>query len=366
MRHKLFTFFIFILAYGSLSASNNDFIRKTVKEGCPEKQHRNLTNLLLVNLSGELKTPEWQKPFELVVYRACFIGLKRRSIINLVKAAILSYREVKDLDAIALTVEAIGNKRFRFKEFTIIAKFIKKSSKAGLSEAEVSDIYLQAPRLGFSKERLENFAAAYLTLRKDKVKPEDAMDIVKQNKRVLIRAADEEQLKNAISTFAEPDDELWDELEASLQEHSRIRINLDEPTPTPTPAKKQKWNKKKLDRSVKFWLKTPYLWGGCTKRGVDCSCFVRHVIKDQFKQVAIPRVSRDQAKLGKSIKMKDLKAGDLVFFGADPGKKRITHVGIFLHGEQFAHASSSRGVVIHKLTYKYWKTRLLKIKRVID
>ena len=128
--------------------------------------------------------------------------------------------------------------------------------------------------------------AAYLTLRKDKVKPKDAMDIVKQNKRALIRAADEEQLKNAIVDFAEPNTELWDELEASLQEHSRIRINLDDPKPTP--AKKQKWNKKKLDKSVKYWLKTSLFRGGCTKRGVDCSCFVRHVIKDQFKEVSIP------------------------------------------------------------------------------
>jgi cell wall-associated NlpC family hydrolase len=361
MRNKYLLILAFLMSFNSLSAKNNDFIRKTVKEGCPEKQHRNLTNLLLVNLSGELKTPEWQKPFELVVYRACFIGLKRRSIINLVKAAILSYREIKDLDAIALTVEAIGNKRFRFKEFTIIAKFIKKSSKAGLSEAEVSSIYVQAPKMGFSKDRLENFAAAYLTLRKDKVKPEQAMDIVKKNKRALIRAKDETQLKDAISTFADPNEELWDELETGLQEHSRIRINLDDPPP----GKKQKWNKKKLDRSVRYWLKTPYLWGGCTKRGVDCSCFVRHVINDQFKDVSIPRVSRDQAKLGKSVKIKEMKTGDLVFFGADPGKKRITHVGIFLQGNQFAHASSSRGVVIHKLSYKYWKTRLLKVKRII-
>lgn len=358
---SIFTFILFCFVLTPIWSSGNSFIRKTVKAGCPSSQHRNLSNLLIVNLSGETKVPGWQRPFEQVVYRGCFIGLKRRSIMNLAKAAILSYKQTKNLEAIAMAVEAIGDKRFRFNEFGHVVNFIDKSSKAGLSEAELGSIYIEAPKSGFSKARLENFSAAYLALRRDKVEPEEALNVVKENKKVLVRAKTDSELKTAIRSFASADDKLWDELEAGLQEHNRIVINLDDPSP----ESPKEWDHKKLKRSVNSWLKTPYLWGGCSRRGVDCSCFVKSVILAQFKKFSIPRVSREQAKLGRFVNLKKLKPGDLVFFGADPGKKRITHVGIALGNDRFAHASNRRGVVIDKLSWKYYRTRLLKARRIV-
>ena len=80
-----------------------------------------------------------------------------------------------------------------------------------------------------------------------------------------------------------------------------------------------------------------------------------------YFEIKIPRVTADQIRVGKSVKKKNIKIGDLVFFRT--GKKTL-HVGIMINNEQFLHASTSSGVMISALQQRYWSDAYLTTRRV--
>jgi cell wall-associated NlpC family hydrolase len=117
-----------------------------------------------------------------------------------------------------------------------------------------------------------------------------------------------------------------------------------------------------LRRSVESFIGTPYVWGGNTRRGVDCSGFTRLVMYENG--YLIPRVSRDQAKAGTPIYKNNLQLGDLVFFDTK-GRGRITHVGLYLGGNLLVHASSSKGVTIVLFSGRYFQSRYVTSRRIV-
>lgn len=132
----------------------------------------------------------------------------------------------------------------------------------------------------------------------------------------------------------------------------------------PKKEESPKFSKKRMSQEIKSWLGTPYHWGGMTKEGADCSGFVYKVFMNVADQ-KLPRVSRDMYKVGKPISRDNLKFGDLVFFQGY-SNKRVSHVGIFLGEEKFAHASSTYGVIYSHLYENYYKKRYIGAKRVLN
>jgi cell wall-associated NlpC family hydrolase len=107
----------------------------------------------------------------------------------------------------------------------------------------------------------------------------------------------------------------------------------------------------------------PYVSGGTTPEGFDCSGFVRYVFGELG--IAMPRSVRDQASLGEPVDREHLRPGDLVFFAIDG--HTISHVGIAVSADSFIHAPSSRGYVREEsLAVAYWRTRFAQARRVIQ
>ncbi|MCD0487077.1 NlpC/P60 family protein [Pedobacter sp. MC2016-14] len=119
----------------------------------------------------------------------------------------------------------------------------------------------------------------------------------------------------------------------------------------------------KLYKFIYEWIGTPYRFGGNTKQGVDCSAFTK-AIYDKVFNTTILRNSRDIFSMVDPLPKDELKEGDLVFFKIK--SRSITHIGIYLGDNRFAHASSSRGVVISNLNEPYYSRYFYKGGRILD
>lgn len=108
--------------------------------------------------------------------------------------------------------------------------------------------------------------------------------------------------------------------------------------------------------AIEEWYGTPYLWGGSTHRGIDCSAFTQAIYLAVYG-ISLPRVSRDQHKRTRRVPITDLKEGDLVFFNTRG--RGVTHVGVYLNNNKFAHASSGQGVMVSDLYDEFYMKRYL-------
>jgi hypothetical protein len=95
------------------------------------------------------------------------------------------------------------------------------------------------------------------------------------------------------------------------------------------------FSKSNISELAYFYLNTPYLWGGKSVFGIDCSGFVQQVYK--FCGYKLPRDAYQQAELGEALSfVEEAEPGDLAFFDNADGK--IIHVGIILEGNKIIHA----------------------------
>ena len=118
-----------------------------------------------------------------------------------------------------------------------------------------------------------------------------------------------------------------------------------------------------LLEKIDEWWGTSYVLGGSSKRGVDCSYFTLDVMNAIYK-TNLKRTAAEQYEQSEKIDWSDLKEGDLIFFKTD-GSRSISHVGIYLTNNKFAHASTSQGVTISDLAEPYWQKRLYSLGRVL-
>ena len=107
---------------------------------------------------------------------------------------------------------------------------------------------------------------------------------------------------------------------------------------------------------AKQFLGTPYVWGGTSPSGFDCSGFTQYVMK-KFG-INIPRVSYQQGNGGKAVGSGDLQVGDLVFWDNSSRNNGADHVGIFIGNGKYIHEPQpGESVKISSLGGNYWARR---------
>lgn len=116
-----------------------------------------------------------------------------------------------------------------------------------------------------------------------------------------------------------------------------------------------------LMQAYRDWKGTPYVMGGSTLAGVDCSSFVSIVFNEYFG-VDLPQNTRSQLNLGDGVRRTAVRTGDLVFFRTG---RRTLHVGIMVEEGDFLHASTSSGVTLSNIYENYWADRYLGARRVL-
>ena len=108
----------------------------------------------------------------------------------------------------------------------------------------------------------------------------------------------------------------------------------------------------------------PYVYGGSSPKGFDCSGFTKYVY-GQFGY-SINRTASGQLDNGTAVSMSELQPGDLVMFKkAGSGSKRASHVGIYIGGGKFVHASTARvGVIVSNMSDAYYTSGFVGGRRL--
>jgi len=112
-----------------------------------------------------------------------------------------------------------------------------------------------------------------------------------------------------------------------------------------------------LVESARGYLGVPYLFGGTTERGFDCSGLTGAVYR--LNGMRLPRSSQAQFEAGNPLDLDGARAGDLVFF-ATGGGNRVSHVGVYLGQGAFIHAArSGQGIRQDDLADRYYRKSFL-------
>jgi hypothetical protein len=134
---------------------------------------------------------------------------------------------------------------------------------------------------------------------------------------------------------------------------------------TPVRMGQRPLSDEEIQQAMKEYLGVRYKRAGASRKGFDCSGFVK-VIYEKIFGVDLPHQSSQQCLSPELVSVPEdaLETGDLIFFSTGRKKKLVSHVGIYLSDRKFIHSARSKGVVISKLDSPYWRAKIVGTKRL--
>lgn len=118
----------------------------------------------------------------------------------------------------------------------------------------------------------------------------------------------------------------------------------------------------KLVETALAYRGVPYVWGGTTPRGFDCSGFTQYVYRRCG--LALPRTCEHQFSVGMIVEKEDLQPGDILLFQNTGGASGLSHVGMYIGGGKLIHAGS-RGITVVELSNSYFTRHYLCARRIV-
>jgi cell wall-associated NlpC family hydrolase len=120
----------------------------------------------------------------------------------------------------------------------------------------------------------------------------------------------------------------------------------------------------RFKKELQTFYEAPYVWGGASSAGTDCSGFIRTVYR-RAADMDLPHSVKKLYQMGNPIRIRDLQFADLVFFSFKMGRTP-DHVGLYIGGLYFMHASSSRGVTLSRLSSTPYTESYVGSRRLLD
>ncbi|MFY7953085.1 MAG: C40 family peptidase [Armatimonadaceae bacterium] len=144
--------------------------------------------------------------------------------------------------------------------------------------------------------------------------------------------------------------------------NTEVEVPKDEPTePQWSPDQSSLTEREQtILREAFTYLGVPYVWAGNTRKGLDCSAFVKNVFKTVGDE--LPRHSGDQARVGDAV-IDSLRPGDRLYFAMKGS--RVSHCGIYIGNQYFIHASSNQKQVGVDRIYEgsHYGSKLVAVRR---
>ena len=150
------------------------------------------------------------------------------------------------------------------------------------------------------------------------------------------RIAEEQRLNEQLNNNASEENELNNNVSTLPPVIETPSVNSPAPVPGDTSTNLSLADS--IIEEAKKYLGVPYVWGGTSPDGFDCSGLVQYVY-GKFG-VSVPRVSQDQQNAGRQVALTDIQPGDLIFWGYP-----AWHVGIYIGNNQYIHAPQTGDVV---------------------
>lgn len=208
--------------------------------------------------------------------------------------------------------------------------------------AIVSSVKSARAKIATAKVTLENRRAEQVVLRDRAAAKRSAVDEALRQQKAYLGSLDAD-LKRLIAEESERQAKLAAEAAARAAAAGAGRGDPSRPF---DPAALGEPHPQVVDIARRYVGKTPYVWGGTTPNGFDCSGLVQYCYREIG--ISVPRTSRTQYRHGSYIppdRMDALKPGDLVFFGRGGDPNRVHHVGIYAGSGQFIHAPQTGSYV---------------------
>ncbi|MDF2987112.1 MAG: cell wall-associated hydrolase, invasion-associated protein [Eubacterium sp.] len=123
-----------------------------------------------------------------------------------------------------------------------------------------------------------------------------------------------------------------------------------------------KTSKDEFIQTIRKFNSTIFIMGGISRWGMDSSGLV--YISSKINGVELPRNIQEMYKAGTPVDINNLQTGDLIFFSTDSLKKDVFDVGVYLGENEFAHSSTTRGVITETLEDSYFKDRVCGVRRI--